>query len=116
MRYRKLDENGDYTFGQAAGNFYKDQPEAVSQAVLTRLRLIQAEWFLDISAGTPYNSKVLGTGTINSYDLAIQEVILNTPGVLNITDYSSGVNAERQAFITCTINTVYGEAIVQTPL
>jgi len=117
MRYRKLDANGDYTFGQGSGNFYQDQPEAVAQAVLTRLRLIQGEWFLDITAGTPYNSKVLGAGTIGSYDLAIQDVILNTPGVLSIVDYNSGVNPEnRQALINCTIDTKFGKTTVATNL
>jgi hypothetical protein len=72
MIYRKLDADGDYTFGLQGGNFYKNNPEAVGQAVKTRLSLIQGEWFLDTNAGTPYNSQILGAGTVGTYDHAIQ--------------------------------------------
>lgn len=114
MIYRKLDPNGDYTFGQSVGNFYTNTPEAVAQAVKTRLGLIQGEWFLDSSMGTPYNSRILGAGTVSQYDRAIQEVILNTVGVLRITAYSSQVDPNtRFASVNCTIDTVYGQATLQ---
>lgn len=117
MRYRKLDANGDYTFGQGAGNFWRDQPEAVAQAVQTRLGLSQGEWFLDTSAGTPYNSKILGAGTISSYDLAIQSEIANTAGLLSIDEYSSGVDpSTRKAQVNATITTIYGQTSVSSNL
>lgn len=115
MIYRKLDANGDYTFGLISGNFHKNTPEAVAQAVKTRLGLIQGEWFIDTSAGTPYNSQILGAGTVSRYDAAIQEVILETQGVRGIASYSSGVDpSTRAATINCTIDTVYGQATFQT--
>jgi len=114
MKYRKLDVNGDYTFGLRDGNFHIDTPEAVAQAVKTRLALIQGEWFLDVTAGTPYNSQILGAGTLSKYDQAIQEVILQTNGVIRLTEYSSGVNpVTRAATVNCTIDTVYGQANIQ---
>jgi hypothetical protein len=117
MIYRKLDSDDDYTFGQGAGNFYKDQPEAVAQAVKTRLGLIQGEYFLDLEAGTPYDSKIIGAGKVSSYDQAIQEVISNTLGVTGIIAYSSGVNpTTRAAAVNCTINTIYGTAQISTIL
>lgn len=117
MIYRKLDAAGDYTFGQGSGNFYKDQPEAVGQAVKTRLGLIQGEWFLDITEGTPYSSQILGAGMVAKYDRAIQEVILNTPGVIAITEYASQVDpSTRLAQINCTINTTYGQAVVRSSI
>ncbi|MGE4978545.1 hypothetical protein AB8914_22915, partial [Yersinia enterocolitica] len=33
MRYRREDENGDYTFGQGDNTFLINSPEAVAQAV-----------------------------------------------------------------------------------
>ena len=47
MRYRKLDANGDYSFGQAAPNFWHDVPDAVAQLVVTRFAMWQGEWWLD---------------------------------------------------------------------
>ena len=115
MIYRKLDADGDFVFGQSVGNFYKDQPEAVAQAVKTRLGLIEGEWFLDITLGTPYNSQILGAGKVSTYDAAIQQVIRNTPGVVDIASYASSVNPDtRAASIDCTINTVYGQVTLQT--
>lgn len=117
LSYRKLDANGDYVFGQNSGNFYVNSPDAVAQAVKTRLALSQGEWFLDISKGTPYNSQILGAGTVGIYDNAIQEVIVNTVGVTRIVNYSSNVDPNtRAAFISCTIDTVFGRVSIQQTL
>ena len=117
MTYRKLDANGDYTFGQGSANFFIDQPEAVGQAVMTALKLFQGEWFLDTTAGTPYNSQILGAGMVATYDAAIQDVILSTQGVKSILSYISSVNtATRSAEINCTIDTIYGVTTVGSTL
>ena len=117
MSYRKLDSNGDYTFGQGVNNFYVDQPETVGQAVMTKLKLFQGEWFLDTTAGTPYSSQILGAGMVATYDAAIQDVILSTPGVNSIISYTSSVNtATRSAEINCTIDTIYGIATIGSTL
>lgn len=109
MIYRKLDANGDFTFGAGRGNFHKNTPETVAQAVKTRLGLIQGEWFLDVSDGVPYDAEILGAGKVSSYDAAIQNVIVNTQGVKGILKYSSGVDPNtRNAQVSCTIDTIYG--------
>lgn len=114
MKYRKLTESGDYTFGRGVGNFIQNTPETVAQAVKTRLGLRQGEWLLDTTIGTPYDSDILGMGKITLYDAAIQEVILNTEGVNSIIDYSSGVDPTiRKATVNCTISTIYGAAQLQ---
>lgn len=117
MRYRKLDSTGDYTFGQNNGNFYQNIPEAVGQAVKTRLGLIQGEWFLDITEGTPYSSRILGAGMVATYDAAIQEVILGTQGVISILDYASNVDPNtRAATVSCKIDTIYGQTTISALL
>ena len=117
MQYRRLDSNGDYTFGKGPANLIANTPATVGQAVLTRLRLIKGEWFLDVTDGTPYNSQILGAGMVATYDAAIQDVILNTQGVVNISAYSSQVNpATRQATVSATINTIYGQTTIQTDI
>lgn len=45
MKYRKEDENGDYTFGQGDNTFLENTPEAVAQAVKTRFELWTGEWY-----------------------------------------------------------------------
>ncbi|QEE24532.1 hypothetical protein CS053_08470 [Rhodanobacter glycinis] len=117
MRYRKLDENGDYTFGNSSADFYIDEPEAVSQAVQTRLELFTGEWFLDTSDGTPWNTDVLGKNTSASYDMVIKERILGTPGVMSIDSYSSTLDRNtRNLAVAATVTTQYGKTTVQATL
>jgi hypothetical protein len=117
MKYRRLDENGDYVFGKGDLNFYTDVPEAPAQAVLTRLKLIQGEWFIDTSAGTPYQSQILGMGRLATYNFAIQQRIVNTLGVTELVDYASSFNAAtRKVMVVASIETAYGTATVTTTL
>lgn len=109
MIYRQLDANGDYQVGQ----FFVNTPAAVGQAVLTRLRLWQGEWFLDTTDGTPWLQDILGHNT--NYDLEIQKRILDTPGVTEIVSYSSNVDSARGLSVVATLNTQYGQVTVQLP-
>lgn len=113
MRYRVLSPTRDYVFGRGPGEFLVNTPETVAQAVLTRLLLITGEWFLDLEEGTPYLTDILGTGTQNIYDQAIQERILSTQGVTGIQNYVSFLDPEtRRLTVSCTIITLYGNAEV----
>ena len=117
MRYRKLDAEGDYVFGGGAADFLVNTPEAVAQAVLTRLRLLRGEWFLDTTAGMPWDTDVLGKYTSGKYDAAIRMCILGTQGVTELTSYSSTADPETRVLtVTATINTIYGTTTVQATL
>jgi len=117
MRYRKLDSAGDYQFGQRGNSFYVDEPAAVAQAVATRLRLLRGEWFLDVTAGTPYATQVLGKNTTALYDIALRARILGTQGVKSILEYSSALDRDtRSLSVAATIDTIYGTATVQQVL
>lgn len=113
MRYRALDADGDMTFGQGGLNFLVNEPAAVAQAVKTRLRLDEGEWFLDLTEGTPYETQVLGYGTRQTRDVAIRDRILGTPGLTDIVTYSSSVDVARKFTVNGTANTLYGEAPIQ---
>jgi hypothetical protein len=117
MIYRALDENGDYKFGNGSADFLKNSPPTVAQHVATRLKLLQSEWFLDLTEGTPWKTRVLGTDTMSTYNMAIRERILNTEGVTGIAAYSSSLNRDtRELSVSATINTTYGVATVNQVL
>lgn len=117
MRYRKLDANGDYSFGGQQADFYRDTPEAVAQAVQTRLLLLRGEWFLDITEGMPWSTEVLGKFTNGTYDSAIRQRILGTQGVTELTAYSSTLDGQKRALtVAATINTIYGSTPVQATI
>jgi hypothetical protein len=109
VRYRALDSSGDYSFGRGQDNFLVDQPETVAQAIRTRLLLMTGEWFLDVTEGTPYTTDVVGEHTQFTYDAAIQSRVTETPGVLQITTYTSSV-VNRALSIDMTVDTIYGPA------
>jgi len=117
MRYRKLDADGDYTFGGGRADFLVDSPEAVGQAVLTRLQLFKGEWFVDTADGTPWQTEVLGEHTRATYDMAIRNRILGTQGVEQIDSYDSEFEPNsRKLTITCTITTAYGQTTISETL
>lgn len=117
IRYRQLDPDGDYVMGRGPGEFYVDSPEAVVQAVRTRLRLVEGEWFLDQAEGTPWFSKVLGENTIALFDQAIQERIIGTLGVAAITEYGSAIDLNtRRLRVVAVVSTVpFPGVVAPTP-
>jgi len=115
MRYRALDSNGDYTFGKGNANYLVNSPACVAQAVRTALLLIQGEWFLDTTAGMPWNTKVLGFHSKDVYDITIKSVISAVQGVTAIVNYSSSLDPTRRALtVSVTINTQFGVTQIQT--
>jgi hypothetical protein len=115
MRYRALDANGDYSGGRGQGNFLINSPACVAQSVLTRLKLWQGQWFLDLTEGTPWLQRILGKTSKQAADLAIRARVLATNGVTGIASYSSTLNTVTRALsVTMTIDTQFGQATITT--
>lgn len=113
MRYRKRDVNGDYVFGHGQQDFLINSPEAVGQAIQTRLMLLQGEFSLDKTQGMPWLTKVVGYNTETSYDSVIRSEIADTQGVLSIVSYFSSLNRQTRALtVTCRVQTIYGEITI----
>lgn len=117
MRYRALDQNGDYSFGQGSQNFLIDSRQGVAQAVLTALRLFQGEWFLDSTAGVPWFTEVVGYGTQGIYDNVIKAAVLQVQGVLDLQNYASNLNRiTRELTITMDLDTQFGQVTITSTL
>jgi len=113
MRYRRLDDNGDMTYGNGQSDFLRDTPETVAQAVMTRLNLWVGEWFLDIEEGTPYAQAALGKYTTETIEPALRQRILETDGVTGIADFGLQFDRDgRKVQIQATIDTDYGQAVL----
>lgn len=111
MRYRKLSSDGDYVFGSGKNDFLVNSPEAVAQAILTRLKLWLGEWFADTSDGTGWNQSIVGKQSKNLYELTLHQRVLETPGVKSIVDFQSALDPEtRRLTVSMTVNTIFGEA------
>jgi hypothetical protein len=117
MRYRALTSTGDYRFGHGKQDFLVDSPATVAQAIQTGLLLFQGEWFLDIEAGMPWGTQVLGYGTQPLYDTVIKSKILSITGVKSIITYSSSLSrAKRALTVSVTVDTAFGITSVTTTI
>jgi hypothetical protein len=118
VRYRRLDSAGDYATGQGRQNFLTGA-EAVAQAVYTRLKLLQTEWWEDQADGLPLFQQLLGHfgpgGNKDAADLIIRTRILETVGVTAITTFSSTYDAATRNYtFNCEIDTEYGNTTLTT--
>jgi hypothetical protein len=117
MRYRKWQDGTDIQYGHGQADYWQDDPRGVAQAVVSRLRLLSGEWFLDLGEGTPYVGGVFGKHTGQSFDPVIRARILDTEGVTGIASYQSIFDGEtRRLTINATIDTQYGQAAIQEVL
>lgn len=113
MRYRREDDDGDYTFGQGDDTWLINSPETVAQAIKTRFLLWYGQWFLDTTEGTPWIQSVLGKQKPETYNLAIRQRILETRGVNSIQSFDTTLNtSSRRVVFTATIDTIYGTTTV----
>lgn len=114
MRYRRLDKDHDYTFGQGRGS-YLTGVDAVAQAIMTRLLLFTGEWWEDREDGLPLWQKMLGAYKVRpeAIDRLIQARILGTPNVTGISSIQSGFNVETRSYsFTAVVDTAFGQVTV----
>lgn len=115
MKVRKLTASGDYRLGHGDRDFHVDTAEGVAQNVMTRLALWQGQWFIDTSEGTPWLQRILGKH--NAVDTVIKTRILDTPGVISISEYESILNPDtRSMTVTATLETEYGQSTIKSEL
>jgi len=111
MIYRRLDSNGEYSFGRNSQDFISET-DAVAQAVQTRLNLLKGEWWEDADDGLPLFQNILGSSGSNQnirvIDNIIKKRINETAGVLSIDSFVSSYNSEIRAYnYQATITTIY---------
>lgn len=87
-----LDENNDLVFHNGPlTKEYTTQPfvQTVAQRLLILLQTWEGEWFLDLAHGIPYNQWLGRKVPKQRVDTTLQQEILATTGVKEITFFSS---------------------------
>lgn len=108
MRIRKQDPAGDYVFGHGLRDFWINAPDGVAEACVYRLQLSVGDWWLDLNAGTPWQTEVIGVRTEATRDPVIRSRILGTPGVAGIMEYSSALDRNTRGWsVNAVIHTNY---------
>lgn len=106
----RLDANWDLIFDPDA---QLSNLEAVVQAINTRLRLFQSEWWSDLNDGTPFFQEIIGKrATPNALQvmaLALSERVSGTPFVQLVENAAVSFNSVTRIFsFSCTAQTAFG--------
>ncbi|MDN7790435.1 hypothetical protein QZM66_22995 [Burkholderia contaminans] len=117
MRVRRLDANGDWTFGRGRAD-YADRSESVAQRVTTRLRSFRGDWFLDLDHGLPWIERMERGNERDRLEGDIKRQILGTEGVAQTLAFDTSVDVKtRRMTVVVTIRDIYGdEAEIEVPV
>jgi uncharacterized phage protein gp47/JayE len=113
MKVRKIDSNGDWTFGQGLAN-YITRSAMVKQNVITRIKSFKFDWFLDINAEIDWFN-ILGSKNNEKIILSeLERVVLATEGVRTITRLRVNSITKRDAKIELSFTTIYDQSFTET--
>lgn len=124
MRYRRLDENYDYSFGRGLSDYLEDSvgsPDAIAQAIKSCLLLFKGEWWESMTEGLPLWQKILGRRIKNKQ--VINNIIttrireLRLPNgeyaikrIINVNSVYDSTT--REYSFSCLVDTVFGKLFV----
>ena len=115
MRYRALDENGDYVIGN--GEAYLKDIDAVRQAIITRLHLYLYEWWEQMEDGVPWWQKIVAQRGIDNALKILRERIATTTDVTGILAFEHNWDNENRILsLRVGVQTIYGPFTVEEVL
>ena len=113
MRVRRLDDSGDWTFGQSRAN-YLSKGEAVLQNVVTRLKSFKYDWFLDYDAEIDWFGILSSRNNRKTIIKEVERVTLATAGVKTIEQLEVLPKEKRALEIRLKITTIYDDTFTET--
>jgi hypothetical protein len=105
MKFRAIDDNGDFVFGSGIQSYAQDNL-CIKYDIETKLRTFKDECFFNPEIGVPW-FQLLGGKDTNALILSLQQVIANVVGVTKITDVQFQLNRDREAKVSYNINTIF---------
>lgn len=109
MTVRRVNQDtGDIA---TSGVQFITEREEIAQVIGNRLKLFFAEYFRDITDGTPWYQSVLGKGSpLSVKDSVIKNRIIQTEGVTSILEFNADYDINNRSYsIAAKILTIYGE-------
>lgn len=111
--YLRLDETNDPVFDP---NAVLEDLDAVTQAIDTRLKLLQGEWWENLNEGLPLFQQILGVsrkkGSQDLASLSIIARIKGTPFVSSVVNVNSSLDATRKLNFSAVAQTSFGSVPV----
>lgn len=114
MKVRKIDDNGDWTFGQSKAN-YIDGAEAIRQNVATNIKMFTDDWFLDVDKNIDWFSILGNKNNKEIISNEVDRVTRETFGVVNVisieVDVKNTDEGNRTAKIILKFTTIYDDIL-----
>jgi len=105
MKFRRLDENGDWTFGSGVANYSSDN-DAILLNVTTRIKSFKNDWFLNVDFGVDWFNLLGSKDREEDIKEAIKQAVLESYGVVRINSLEIDVK-DRSATIKINIDTIF---------
>ncbi|WP_373033344.1 hypothetical protein [Sulfurovum sp.] len=106
MKVRRIDANGDWTFGQGLANYIIKAP-MVRQNVVTRIKSFKFDWFLDVDAEIDWFNIIGSRNNEKTILSELERVVLATTGVRTIDRLRINGITKRDASIELIFTTIY---------
>ena len=75
--------------------------DAIVMKLRSRFRMYLAEWFLDTRLGVPYREQIfIKNPPIPVINAIYRKVVINTPGILSVSSFSSTLNHASRSLIS----------------
>jgi hypothetical protein len=109
MKFRLVDEDGDWLFGSGVQSYSKDL-QAVMLNVKTRILSWVRDCFFDLEAGIDWKN-LLDYGMKDRLLSAIKMAAFKAEGVLRVNDLEIDITGNRTANISMSLDTIYGSEV-----
>jgi hypothetical protein len=100
MKIRRIDSEGDWDYGHSMSSYYVDNAQSVGLNIVTRLREWYRDCFFAMEKGIDYPTRLGSFNQKENLDNDIQNIILNSADVIDITDFTSEYSRDTRAY-TC---------------
>ena len=107
MIFRGEIGSSDWCFGKGK-QCYLTGNDAIAKNIETRLKTVYSEWFADQTAGVPWFT-ILGQKNTGIVLVTLRTAILQSYGVIRITDLSYQVDSARAITVTYSVDTIFSQ-------
>ena len=108
MKFRRLNQNHDWTFGRGASN-YADSNEAILLNCKTRLLSFKNDWFLDQNQNIDWFTILGQKNNEQTIINEVERVCLSSDGIAKVVSIDIVKSDNRSANIEIVVNTIFSE-------
>lgn len=99
MKIRKLDNEGDWVYGQSESDYLTQTTQAVGLNILTRLREWYTDCFFNYEAGIDYPTRLSNYNQKDLLDYDVQRIISDTEEVISIDKFESELDVNTRHYM-----------------